>query len=138
MQLFDYGSLRAEYKQRYGERFEFIPRVPQAKVQHVILSADVVVGQFALGAMGLSELQAMSCGKAVIASFRYEGTYSTPPPLCQATTAEDVDEHLENLFQRPEVAMALGQKAREWVIRYHEYRTLSEKLETLYQSIVGC
>jgi glycosyltransferase involved in cell wall biosynthesis len=138
VQLFDYGSLREKYKQLYSKRFEFIPRVAQEDVQHLIWSADVVVGQFALGAMGLSELQAMSCGKPVIASFRYEGTYPSPPPLCQATTAEEIDEHLENLFQHPEIAMALGKKAREWVIRYHDRRTLSVELETLYRSIVEC
>jgi glycosyltransferase involved in cell wall biosynthesis len=137
VRIIDYGSLRAKYKQRYGKRFEFIPRIAQEEVQHLIWSADVVVGQFALGALGLSELQAMSCAKPVIASFLYEGAYPSPPPLCQATAAEEVDEHLEYLFQHPEAAMALGQRAREWVSHYHDCRTLGSKLETLYQSIVS-
>jgi len=136
VQLLDGGPWRGKYRRRYGERFEFIPLVTPAEVPQLIWSADVVVGQFALGILSFCELQAMSCAKPVICSFRYEGAYSTPPPLCRATTAEEVDEHLENLFQHPEVGMALGQEARTWVIRHHDYRTLADRLEAYYQSIV--
>lgn len=135
--VFDYGSLREKYKRLYGERFEFIPRVAQEEVRQLIWSADVVVGQFALGALGLSELQAMSCGKAVIASFLYEGTYANPPPICQATTAEEIDRHLENLFQHPEAKKQLEHRAREWVIKYHDSQVLAARLETLYLSILS-
>jgi glycosyltransferase involved in cell wall biosynthesis len=134
--LLEWGDLKEHYKQQYGKDFEFIPPVAPNEVSNLIRSADVVVGQFAVGALGLSELQAMSCAKPVICSFRYEEAYSTPPPLCQATTAEEIEEHLENLFQHPGVGIALGQKAREWVIKNHDHRDLSVKLERFYQSIL--
>ncbi len=135
--VLDCGPLREKYKQLYSERFEFIPPVVQEEVPQLIWPADVIVGQFALGALGLSELQAMSCGKPVIASFRYEEAYPTPPPLCQARNAEEIEEQLENLFQHPEVAKELGQKAREWVINYHNNQMLAVRLETLYQTILN-
>lgn len=138
VQLLDWGDLRGQYKQQYSGRFEFIPPVVQNEVEHLIRSADVVVGQFALGALGLSELQAMSCAKPVLCSFRYGEAYSTPPPLYHANTAEEIDERLEDLLQHPEEGVALGQKAREWVIKNHDHRILSAKLEALYQSIVEC
>ena len=124
-------------KQLYSERFEFIPPVVQEEVRQLIWPADVIVGQFALGALGLSELQAMSCAKPVICSFRYDDAYPAPPPLCRAATAEEIDEQLENLFQHPEIGMALGQKSREWVIQNHDYRILTARLEKLYQSILA-
>jgi glycosyltransferase involved in cell wall biosynthesis len=136
VQLLDWGDLRERYKRQYAQRFEFISPVEPGKVADLIRFADVIVGQVALGALGLSDLQAMSCAKPVIASFRYEDAYPTPPPLCQATSAEEVYEHLEYLFQHPEGAMALGQRAREWVIHNHDYRTLVSKLELHYRSIV--
>ena len=136
VQLLDWGDLSAQYKQQYANRFEFVPPVAPGKVAYLIRSADVIVGQVALGALGLSELQAMSCAKPVIASFRYEDAYPTPPPICQATSAEEVDEHLEYFFQHPEGARALGQRARAWVIHNHDYRTLVGKLEMHYHSIV--
>jgi glycosyltransferase involved in cell wall biosynthesis len=136
VQLLDWGDLKGKYKREYAGFFEFIPTVTPDKVEHLIRSANVIVGQLTLGALGLSELQAMSCAKPVIASFRYGEAYPTPPPLCQASIAEEVVEHLEYLFQHPEVVTTLGQKGREWVIRYHDYRTLSDELEKIYRSII--
>lgn len=136
VQLLDWGPLRTKYRQLYGARFEFLPLVAPDKVRSLIHPADVIVGQFALGALGLSELQAMSCAKPVIASFCYEDAYTSPPPLCRASNAEEVDEHLENIFQHPEVGIAVGRKAREWVIKNHRYQSLAANLEALYRTIV--
>ena len=136
VQLLDWGLLKEGYKQRYGKRFEFLPFVPPEHVQRFISSADVIVGQFALGILSFCELQAMSCAKPVVCSFRYPEAYSLPPPVCQANSAEEVDEQLETLFQNPAAANELGQRAREWVTSYHSRRALAIRLEKLYQSIL--
>lgn len=136
VQLLDWGMLRGEFKQRYGNSFEFIQLVPPEEVQRTIWSADVVVGQFALGILSLCELQAMSCAKPVICSFRYDDAYPSPPPLCRAATAEEVDEQLEDLYQHPERGVALGRRSRAWVVENHDYRMLAGRLETLYKSIL--
>jgi glycosyltransferase involved in cell wall biosynthesis len=137
VKLLDWGPETEKYKRCYGGRFEFVPFVAPELVQRLICSADVVVGQVFLGALGMSELQAMSCAKPVITSFRYEEAYPAPPPLCQATTAQEVDEHLEHFFQHPEAGEELGQKARKWVINHHSRQFLAVKLEMLYRSILG-
>ncbi len=137
VKVVDWGSERKKYKQCFGDRFEFVPRVAPDSVQNLIRSADIVVGQFLSGSLGLSELEAMSCGKPVIASFHYEEAYPIPPPLCQATTVQEVDEHLENLFLHPEEVKEIGQKARTWVTGYHSSQSLAIRLEKLYQSILS-
>ena len=136
VQLLDWGPLKTQYKRLYGDRFEFVPLVPPQEVQQLIRSADVIVGQFILGAIGMAELQAMSCARPVIASFRYASAYSTPPPLCQAQTAEEIDQHLEDLFQHPAQASAIGQRARAWIIHNHESCMLAARLENIYQTIL--
>src|SRR6266567_7773212 len=62
VRLLDNGPQKAEYRRRYGDRFEFFPVVSEDEVPRLLQSADVIVGQFS-GALGLSELQAMSCAK---------------------------------------------------------------------------
>lgn len=136
VQLLDWGLLKEAYKQRYSQRFEFLPVVPREQVRQLILSADVVVGQFKLGILSFCELQAMSCAKPVICSFHYPDAYPTLPPLLHATLPEEVDKHLEKLFQDPTDGVTLGQQAREWVIQNHDHRRLATRLETLYQSIL--
>ena len=138
VRLLDHGPLKAEYRRRYGERFEFFPLVAADEVPRLLQSADVIVGQISFGALGLSELQAMSCAKPVIASFLFDDVYPVPPPLCKATTPEEVDEHLENLFQHREVATSLGSQARDWAISFHDKKVLVAQLEALYKSILGC
>ncbi len=132
VQLLDWGTDSAEYRQRYGNRFEFLALVSRAEVPRLLWQADVVVGQFAVGNPGLSELQAMSCGRPVIMSFRYPEAYASPPPLYQATNAEEVDAQLEAVFQHPEQARAVGEQARAWVRDSHDYRILAKQLEALY------
>lgn len=134
--MLDWGLLKEIYKRRYEDRFEFLVPVAPDEVHQLIRSADVVVGQFNLGILSFCELQAMSCAKPVICSFRYDDAYPSPPPLCRASTPEEIDEHLENLFRHPEVGVALGQKSREWVIANHDYRILAGRLEELYQKII--
>lgn len=136
VQLIDRGILSTDYHLRYGNRFEFLSWIPPEEVPHLLASADAVVGQFAVGALGLAELQAMSCAKPVIASFRYQTAYPAPPPLYQATTAEEIDAHLEMIFQRPEEARAMGERARAWVCDHHDYRVLAKQLEALYTQSV--
>ena len=136
VQLLDWGSRRDYFKQLYSGRFEFVPQVPQKEARRLILSADVIVGQCAGGALGLSELQAMSCAKPVICSSRYDEAYPDAPPLWRASTPEEIDAHLENLYQHPEAGTVLGLKSRQWVIENHNYRILAGKLEACYKSIL--
>lgn len=136
VRLVDWGSLRQKYQSSYGNLFEFVAPVASSEVDQLIHSADVIIGQFALGALGLSELQAMSCAKPVICSFRYNEAYPEPPPLLQASTPEEVARYLECLYQHPEVGVALGQQSRAWVMANHDDRVLAGRLEELYRTII--
>jgi len=79
----------------------------------------------------------MSCARLVIVSFHYPEAYPTPPPVCQADTAEEVEEQLEDLFQHPDRGTALGEQARDWVVKNHGARTLTDRLETYDRSIAS-
>lgn len=136
--VLDWGPLKDIYKDRYGTRFDFIPRVAPDAVPQLIQQADVVVGQFALGSLGLAELQAMSCAKPVIASFRYPDAYDTTPPLCDANTPDEIDRQLERLYVHRDEGAAIGQQARDWILRHHDSNLLAERLEDLYRSVSEC
>ena len=135
VQLLDWGLLKEEYKKRYGQRFEFLPVVPPDKVQQLIASADVIVGQCKLGILSFCELQAMSCEKPVICQFYYDAMYTAPPPIFRASSAEQIEEQLEHLYQNPQSAKERGKQAREWVIEHHGLGKVVPKLMNLYQEI---
>lgn len=134
--LTDYGVLRTEYKARFASEFVFVPPVTPDAVRELIWQADVVVGQFVFGALGLSELQAMSCARPVIASFTYPDAYPTAPPLCNAATVDEIEAALEHLFTHQAHAQALGLRARDWVIANHGLDVLAERLARLYAALI--
>ena len=133
VQLLDWGPLREEYKKRYSEHFEFLPHIPPDKVSQVLQGADVIVGQCLVGALGLAELQAMSCGKPVIAAFCHEEAYATPPPIYRAAIAREVEEGLEYFYEHRDRGLELGLHARKWVIAHHSFQARTHKLEKIYQ-----
>jgi len=135
--VIDWGDQRERYRTLHGDRFEFLARVPPAEVPRLVRSADAVVGQFALGALGLSELQAMSCARPVIASFRYPDAYPTRPPLIGARTPDEIDTALETLLAQPTWAADLGARARRWVIEHHDLRAVASRLEAMYRELLG-
>ncbi len=136
VQVVAWGQLSQEYQRRYGQQFDFLPRVPPEAVPGLLAQADVVVGQLGAGVLGLSELQGMSSGKPVITRCQYEGEYPTPPPIWQAATAAEVTAQLERLYHSPAEAAASGQKAREWVIAHHRREVLAARLEALYRALL--
>ncbi len=136
LQAIKFGPLTQTLELRYGRHVHFLPRIPQEHIQDVVRQADVVVGQFVLGAIGLSESQAMSCAKPVIASFTYQDAYPTPPPVCHATSVSQIEAHLERLYLDREEASALGRQGREWVIAHHGTDVLAERLETIYAAAI--
>ncbi len=135
VQLLDWGLLKAEYKERYGRRFEFLPPMPSDKVQHLINAADVIVGQSKLGILSFCELQAMSCEKPVICPFHYDSVYADPPPIFRANNAEQIDQQLEFLYHNPDIARTRGKQARSWVIEHHGLEKVVLKLKHLYQEV---
>jgi len=134
--VLDWGPLKRVYRDRFGAQFDFIPRVAPEAVPHLIQQADVIIGQFGVGALGLSELQAMSCAKPVIASFRYPDAYSTPPPLANASTGDAVEAELDQFYWHREEGTALGRRAREWILQHYDCNLLAARLEYLYRQMI--
>ncbi|HEY1353437.1 MAG TPA: glycosyltransferase family 4 protein [Ktedonobacteraceae bacterium] len=137
VQVLDWGTLSASFKQRYAGSFTFRPRAAAHEVPHLLQQADVVVGQCQVGCFGFCELQAMSCAKAVITSFVYPQAYASPPPICQASRPEQIEAWLERLFQERGLAQEIGQRARAWVLAHHERRLLATRLEQRYRSLLS-
>ena len=137
VQVINRGVLSADYHRRYGDRFEFLSWVAPEEVPELLLQADAVVGQFALGSLGLAELQAMSCARPVIGSFRYPSAYPRAPPLYQAAIAEEIDARISTIFQHPEEAQSDGRAGPRLGVDYHDYRALAKRLEALYNQCLG-
>lgn len=98
---------------------------------------DIVVGRFALGSLGLNELEAMSCGRPIVMEDRYPDAYPEPGPVARAGSGAEACDAIAGLIDDEAERVRLGAAARAWVARHHERRIVVDRLIALYARIEG-
>jgi len=98
------------------------------KLPALIARHRVIVGQAHMGAIGMVELEAMSCGRPLVARFDYNSAYPEPPPLVNAHTGTEIASAVTGLLDDPARASDAGLRSREWILRYHERRIVAARL----------
>ena len=110
----------------------FIPLVPYSQMPDLINRYDIVVGQFHLGILSMSELEAMACAKPVVSYFNYPEVYDEPPPLVSGRNPEEVAEKMTALVEDRSARRELGDRGRSWVEGHHDYLRVARLLEGHY------
>lgn len=132
---FNFGPQRAEFLGRPG--IEYISGVSYEQMPDLIRQHDIIVGQFGLGSMGMTELESLACGRPVVCNFQYPGFYPQPPPIFCATDPVQAAEHLAALLENPALRLSAGQQGRAWVEQYHGYLSIGRQLLETYQAMLA-
>ncbi len=111
----------------------FIPRVRHEELGRLISNHQIVVGQFGLGILSMSELEAMACARPVVCSFDYQDWYDGAPPLVQAKDENEIIEQIERLLAKPKLCEEIGLASWDWVIKHHDYTSVAKKLAEMYK-----
>ena len=113
---------------------ELIGPFGRAALVEQLQAATIVVGQQRLGSLGLSELEAMSCARPVIARVRLD-MYDEPPPICSVNGAAELTASCLALIDSPADRHALGLSARSFVARHHSHRVVVGRLSAIYDRL---
>ncbi|MEO8539001.1 MAG: glycosyltransferase family 4 protein [bacterium] len=104
---------------------------PRAKLPLLMARHRVIIGQVHQGAVGMVELEALACGRPVIAYFTYPDAYSEPPPFCVAHTGPQIAAAVTRLLNDDVERERLGEAGRAWVERNHNAAQMAERVEAL-------
>lgn len=114
---------------------QLIDAVSQVDVPKLICDHDIIVGQFLLGAFGMSELQAMSCGRPVICNGVFNSSLFTLPPHLQANNEDQIFKHIEDLLSSTnDDFLSIASKSRDWIESNHGLRSVVMEIEHYYKN----
>ena len=122
------------------DEVRFIEPVPHSRMPEVINSFDIILGQFEIGSLGVSELESMACSKPVVSCVdmvMYNQWYGEPPPILSACETDAVVEAVVSLIQQRDLREELGSQARAWVLKHHDYLAVATKLAARYRTFLG-
>ncbi|MCK5560023.1 MAG: glycosyltransferase family 4 protein [Thermoplasmata archaeon] len=123
------------YKKIKPKNVVFISKMPHKQVPDLINKYPLILGQFHIGGYGASEVEAMACGKPVIAylDFKYEDYYNEPCPLLSSKDPEEIVE----LIHAHIGDKNLGKLNRKWAVKYHSIENVTSKLIRIYERVLG-
>ncbi len=99
----------------------------------------LVLGQFRVGALGNTELEALACGVPVAAAFRFPEAYASPPPLVAGGSddPETVAHGLGAVLDDDRARTALAEASSAWIAATHDAPTIGARLIEAYREIAG-
>jgi len=133
----DWGPLAGAYRQAYGASVRFLERVPPERIPELLAGFDAVIGQMELGVPGLSELEAMAAGRAVLMRLEPSLFPSDPPPVVNVAGGRELVAAIERLRNEPDELARLSAAGREWVRRNHSRDAHVEALKAAYREAAG-
>jgi glycosyltransferase involved in cell wall biosynthesis len=103
---------------------------PRPKLPALVGRHRVIIGQAHNGAIGMTELEAMACGRPVVSHFVYDDAYDEPPPLMRAHSGEEITTAVLELLDDEAGARERGCASRAWIERNHDVREIAERVES--------
>lgn len=114
-----------------------LPFQRREELPRLIGEHGIVIGQMALGAAGMAELEAMACGRPVIHRFDFDAAYPEAPPFVRATTGVEIAAQVVRLTENPALRDEFGEKGRAWVQRYHDLDAVAARVEEVALAVLG-
>lgn len=112
-----------------GLNLKSLPKVPHEKLNGYYWDADVVIDRFALGSLGMVSLEAIACGRPVLAYVSSE-------------YAENEDFPLKDLREEDAIADAvsklpsdLWEKEHLFIKKHHNLKNIESRLLSIYEEI---
>ncbi len=122
------------------DSFAWIAPLRKKALWRRYLASHAVVDQFVMDAIGGVAFEAMALGRRVITALNHdvnEQFFGQAPPLLAARSPEEIAQAFDAIHDDPGDLAGAGNKAREWVARFHSSDRIVELQASQYATIVG-
>lgn len=126
----DWGTHAKSAKEAGVKMF---PKMTSEDFEGALKSADVVIGQFSFGSLGMSELQCLALGRPLVGWIDPALEVGVPGPGTQIANAR---EHVEDLLNHPEHAKSGALEWRNWALAERSPQRTLRELEGIYKTIL--
>ena len=114
--------------------------IPNRDVRYLQVQADIFLDMLTYGWVGAMAREAMMLGKPVVAYLRPEWMdsmrreipeYADELPVVNATP-ETIESVLRDLIEHPEKRRAIGQRSREFAVKWHSNEAGARRFDEIY------
>jgi glycosyltransferase involved in cell wall biosynthesis len=126
-----------ELKHELDFDFKLLEHMPRNEAMHHVQQCDIFIDQLMLGSHGLSSCEAMSFGKTVLCYIMpavYKNGLPADCPIVNVTI-ETLKEELRKLIINPSLRKELGQKGREYALKYHDADIIAPRFVEIYKEV---
>ncbi len=117
-----------------GPNAVVVARTSRDELPDLLRGHRLALGQFAVGAIGNYELEALSCGVPVVMRFDRGEAYATPPPIANAANAAAAAERICELLDDAAELDGLAALGPPWIDANHAALTVAARVLADYRS----
>jgi len=125
-----------QLKKKYNFDFELITGKKHETALSAIRNCDLFLDQFIIGDYGVSSIEAMAFGKAVVC-YITENVYRQLPGDCPIINAnfDNLYSKLAEILKYPQVLKSYGVQGRKYVEKYHDAFKNSKRMLEMYNDL---
>jgi len=112
-----------------GLSLKVLPKVPHEKLNEYYWDADVVIDRFALGSLGVISLEAIACGRPVLAYASSDYPENKDFPLKDLKEEEAIANAISDL------PADLWEKEYGFLKKYHDVKSIESRLLSIYEEL---
>jgi len=130
---FNFGNLAKRFRKSDFEGIKLLELIEHRKMPKLINEFNLIIGQLGLGVIGISELEALSCGKTVIANIKKtKKVYEEKIPILHAENEKTLYQKIIWLLKNPSFLEKNSLFSRSFVKKYHSLGIVVDKLVKYY------
>lgn len=115
------------------EKIQYLDRLTKSEMISLMQQQDIAIGQMQLGAIGMTELEALSCGIPTIAFFKYNEIYEQSCPILNAESTAEAFSQAKLLIDDINLREQAARESRDWICKNHALEVVGAKVESIFE-----